>query len=646
MADIWLSLFEISVSVGLLVIVLIALTPFLNQRYAAKWKCLIWIFLSVRLLVPFRVGNVQFIMDALSQTKPQTVHESEETYADAAADAAVPARRIVVEIPAQMTDPIAAQSGQDNPDISILDIAVFIWMIGSLAFLLVHLISYSCYKRQVIRNGKRIEDAHILSQMLELKRELKIRRTIRAIEYDEAESPMILGFLKPVLLLPAEQYSSEELFFILKHEMVHLKRGDVYVKLLFVTANAVHWFNPLIWLMQKEAVVDIELSCDERVTQGASYAVRKAYTETLLSMLHKRCVSRTALSTQFYGGKKIMKKRFKNILMKNRKKNGICILLCVVIATIGCGTLVGCSVAKKDTETGKLQTEGTGNASDPFGKEEDLTEPISVLHDSGESPVLDDTTMLTFFKEGEEEQKEAVLAAGDGYSIYLPRNEWEPSGPDLWRTAANEQVRLWITHFIGESMESADQALEEMGYVTEENAHKRKEEGDLIFYAGLKEFEDDVWGIFYCYPTDAQEGWGRELPVIAETFAVSAKTDGVNSVPFDPSAEYLADQDCQEIQDMVDQFAKAYFDGNADAIRKFLVNTYEGEIDTYQSTGKISDFTVKGLSDTDEKKIEHGTYTASLEFKDSNQEDMFHYLTFLLSRQGDSWKIQSYGLEG
>ena len=253
MADIWLSLFEISVSVGLLVIVLIALTPFLNQRYAAKWKCLIWIFLSVRLLVPFRVGNVQFIMDALSQTKPQTVHESEETYADAAADAAVPARRIVVEIPAQMTDPIAAQSGQDNPDISILDIAVFIWMIGSLAFLLVHLISYSCYKRQVIRNGKRIEDAHILSQMLELKRELKIRRTIRAIEYDEAESPMILGFLKPVLLLPAEQYSSEELFFILKHEMVNLKRGDVYVKLLFVTANAVHWFNPLIWLMQKEA---------------------------------------------------------------------------------------------------------------------------------------------------------------------------------------------------------------------------------------------------------------------------------------------------------------------------------------------------------------------------------------------------------
>lgn len=73
---------------------------------------------------------------------------------------------------------------------------------------------------------------------------------------------MIIGFIKPVLVLPEEQYSSEELFFILKHELIHLKRGDVYFKLLFVTANTVRWFNPLIWIMQKEAAIDMELSCD------------------------------------------------------------------------------------------------------------------------------------------------------------------------------------------------------------------------------------------------------------------------------------------------------------------------------------------------------------------------------------------------
>ena len=135
---------------------------------------------------------------------------------------------------------------------------------------------------------------------------------------------MIIGFFKPVLVLPKERYSPEELFFILKHELVHLKREDIYFKLLFVTASAVHWFNPFIWIMQKEAAVDMELSCDKRVTQGASYAEWKAYTETLLSMLHKRCDRRTILSTQFYGGTKIMKKRFKNsgrlVLIRGRPR--------------------------------------------------------------------------------------------------------------------------------------------------------------------------------------------------------------------------------------------------------------------------------------------------------------------------------------
>ena len=156
-----------------------------------------------------------------------------------------------------------------------------------------------------------------MRQVCEIKRELQIVRTVKVMESPEAGSPMIIGFLNPIVVLPNERYSSEELFFILKHELVHLKRGDLYWKLLFVTANAVHWFNPFIWIMQKEAAIDMELSCDERVTQGAGETVRKAYTETLLSMLHKQCAKRTALSTQFYGGKKIMKKRFRNILAKN-----------------------------------------------------------------------------------------------------------------------------------------------------------------------------------------------------------------------------------------------------------------------------------------------------------------------------------------
>ena len=652
MGNIFLSILGISVSIGLIVIGLIFLTPFLNKRYAAKWKYLIWIFLALRLLIPFSGANGQDVMDRMSQLKVGTNSESEENDANNPTDTAMPYRGIVVEIPAQMTTPIKASSEKSTADITMLDIVTLVWIIGSLIFIFVHLISYSHYKRQVLKNGKMIKETRILSQIFRLKRELHISRTVCVMEYDEAESPMIIGFIKPVLVLPKEQYNSEDLFFILKHELVHFKRGDVYLKLLFVTANAVHWFNPIIWIMQKEAVIDMELSCDERVTQGTSFELRKAYTETLLSMLHKQCVRKTVLSTQFYGGKKIMKKRFKNILIRNRKKNGISILICAVVLSITLGMLVGCSVTKENTEKENIENEDTanedmGNVSEPSGLEAAQTAPTPVDNSSTENNALENTITLTFSKEGEQEQKQATLAIGNGYSFYLPDDEkWHLSAPDLWTTDINEQIALWVTHFEGESVDSVNQKLEDDGYTEDDSYKWWKQEGDLLYHAEQKVFENNIWVIFYSYPVDFQEGWGREFPVIVNTFTLSDGAENGEMNNAVGTGEYLGVEDCQKIRTVLEAFAESYFNGDVGAIQKFLASTYEGEVDIYEGTGMISDLTVKGLSDTDEKKVENGKCNASIEFRDSNYEDMFLYLTFILVKEQGEWKIQFYGMEG
>ena len=652
MGNIFLSILGISVSIGLIVIGLIFLTPFLNKRYAAKWKYLIWIFLALRLLIPFSGANGQDVMDRMSQLKVGTNSESEENDANNPTDTAMPYRGIVVEIPAQMTTPIKASSEKSTADITMLDIVTLVWIIGSLIFIFVHLISYSHYKRQVLKNGKMIKETRILSQIFRLKRELHINRTVCVMEYDEAESPMIIGFIKPVLVLPKEQYNSEDLFFILKHELVHFKRGDVYLKLLFVTANAVHWFNPIIWIMQKEAVIDMELSCDERVTQGTSFELRKAYTETLLSMLHKQCVRKTVLSTQFYGGKKIMKKRFKNILIRNRKKNGISILICAVVLSFTLGMLVGCSVTKENTEKENIENEDTanedmGNVSEPSGLEAAQTAPTPVDNSSTENNALENTITLTFSKEGEQEQKQATLAIGNGYSFYLPDDEkWHLSAPDLWTTDINEQIALWVTHFEGESVDSVNQKLEDDGYTEDDSYKWWKQEGDLLYHAEQKVFENNIWVIFYSYPVDFQEGWGREFPVIVNTFALSDGAENGEMNNAVGTGEYLGVEDCQKIRTVLEAFAESYFNGDVGAIQKFLASTYEGEVDIYEGTGMISDLTVKGLSDTDEKKVENGKCNASIEFRDSNYEDMFLYLTFILVKEQGEWKIQFYGMEG
>ena len=542
--DIFLSILGISASVSLIVIVLLLLSPLLDKRYAAKWKYWIWIFLALRLLLPYSWGGGRPAADIVPQTESQGFSKDKEGDSGQAA----PLRRIIVQIPEPLTTSIAAQEKGDV-GVSILDIIADIWITVGLIFLWIHLISYFYYKYQVRRSGKRIKDVTVMRQIFELKRELHIRSTVHIIKYSETTSPMMIGFLHPVLILPDEHYEAEKLFFILKHELIHWKRKDVYVKLLLAAANAVHWFNPLIWIMQKEAVIDMELSCDEMVTQGAGYTERKAYTEALLSTIHQQCAKKNMISTQFYGGKQIMKKRFQNILSRTRKKNGAAVLACAMILTICLGTMIGCSDAKDNTEDSAGQdtvadtagNDGQDTVADTAGNggqgaETDMAGSVqNGTDDSSAENGASDTMTLTIMKEGEPEEKEAVLVVEDGYSLYLPEGEWQKNSEGIWQAAVNEDVCIWVERYDREQLTEQFQLPLGTGIVTIENTPEdgnfsdadlanmelTQTDGGIVYHEKLYGDGSNVWCVFYCYPEEAEEGWGRELPVIADTFAVT-----------------------------------------------------------------------------------------------------------------------------
>lgn len=345
--NVFLSVFEISLSTGLAVLALILLAPFLNRHYVAKWRYWIWVLFALRLIIPFK--GTESIVGTLAQAAASAVS------APVAGDIYTPpagaslSQGIVLEIPAQMTMPIAPQAGDNHTaGITPLDIAAVIWLAGCVAIVFLNIFIYRHYMGQVLKRGIPIDDSDILDMLQELKEELRIRRKLSVIRYSGAASPMIIGFGRPMLVLPEEAYRPEELAFILKHELVHLKRGDVYVKLLLMASKAVNWFNPVIWMMQKEAVADMELSCDERVVQGTNYSVRRAYTETLFSTLNRVCAKKVYFSTQFYGRKQIMKKRFLNILTKPQKRNGLFILAFAMILGICVETTFICAAGNAE----------------------------------------------------------------------------------------------------------------------------------------------------------------------------------------------------------------------------------------------------------------------------------------------------------
>lgn len=497
--DVFLFVFERSVSASLAVILLVMLAPFLNRHYAAKWRYYIWIFLAFWLVIPFYGGNGK---SATVQTEAVSQHKEKQT--DTLVNNHTLSRRIVVTFPQQMTTPVIAKREKKVSSVTLLDLVAYLWITVAAANLFFNMISYLHYKRQLQKDGVYLTDWQILKQMRLLSEELRIKNHIPVIGYTKATSPMIIGLLKPVLVLPKEKYSTEELFFVLKHELVHLKRRDVYFKFLIAAVSALHWFNPFIWLMQKEAVVDMELSCDERVIQGTKFETRKAYTETLFSTLHRKYKRTTIFSTQFYGGKQIMKRRFKNILFKGKKKNGMALLVCAVVLTASLGTLIGCAAAKPQEQKESKEK-----------KQEIKVKQLS----QEQNTEADDTKYLTFSAEGEEEKKAASLVEGDGYVLYLPDGEWKQTDYNTWTSEVNDKVQIWVERFENRTAERIETALKNNGYQLENNELVFKE-NTMVYKAKLTVNDNGVWSVFYSYPEEAEEGWGVRLPVIVNTLQV------------------------------------------------------------------------------------------------------------------------------
>jgi hypothetical protein len=157
---------------------------------------------------------------------------------------------------------------------------------------------------------------------------------------DKAASPSLMGFIHPVLLIPSDCYSDKELALILKHELTHYRQYDLWYKLFLLVVNAVHWFNPAVYLLRCEACIDLELSCDDEVIKGMSAEDRIIYGETILSCVSQQKMRKAALTTCFNDTAKTLKGRLKNILSAGKKRNGLIIIFISLIFIAGIGALV------------------------------------------------------------------------------------------------------------------------------------------------------------------------------------------------------------------------------------------------------------------------------------------------------------------
>ncbi|MCL2372752.1 MAG: hypothetical protein FWC78_05050 [Defluviitaleaceae bacterium] len=167
-----------------------------------------------------------------------------------------------------------------------------------------------------------------------------------------AATPMLLGIFKPKIILPDRDYTHGQLAAILAHELTHLRRKDILIKWLTLAISAIHWFNPLMWLIRREIDRACELACDEAVIQNLDPAGKKIYGNTLISVSAATKAPRAIASAMMCEDKKNLKERLGAIMHSKSHTKLAVIFSAVVLLLTACGALtLGLGSQEENTTT-------------------------------------------------------------------------------------------------------------------------------------------------------------------------------------------------------------------------------------------------------------------------------------------------------
>ena len=347
-----LNLLKTSLLGSLAILAMLVLKPLWRERYRAKTRCWLWLALAVFLLLPvdFSVKNAPVQAEPPKDytlfvgTDKTAIQSTDNLFGDMAEKSG--------QSPAQVRDTII-QRPVTNPEqkttryIPVTTILFYGYLAGAAAFLLYQGVSYALFRRTERRWKRDVSRADYASLLSDTARDLGVSAP-EMIVCEAISTPAVTGLLRPRLLLPHEHYDVQELRYILRHELCHLKRRDMLLKLVLLAANAMHWFNPVVYLMLRQADEDIELACDSAATDGLELPERAAYSRTLLAAVQSS-VRALPATTCFGGTVERLKRRITNVLGAQKKRGfGVVALVLALTLTAGCAVSWGERAQKND----------------------------------------------------------------------------------------------------------------------------------------------------------------------------------------------------------------------------------------------------------------------------------------------------------
>ncbi|HHW39534.1 MAG TPA: hypothetical protein GXX18_20350 [Bacillales bacterium] len=174
-----------------------------GEEVKAKGHYYAWLVIIIGLIVPFRFHLPVPVVSM---------------------DALLP---VLEHISRYSTDQAASHATATAVAFPWFNLAGSFWIAGVIVFLTYHTIRHRCLLNMMKRWSAECTDGQALHLLQDVQANMKITRQVDLRVCPGIPSPMLVGFVRPVIFLPSDNIPDNELLFILKHELIHLKRGDL-----------------------------------------------------------------------------------------------------------------------------------------------------------------------------------------------------------------------------------------------------------------------------------------------------------------------------------------------------------------------------------------------------------------------------------
>ena len=306
-----------------LALILTLLKPITRKVFSGGWHYYMWLTVLMVMVLPIKLNLPEepVTTPPISETVTITNNQVEIT------ESPIIYTQPEEIIQAQSIQPEKASTIQaiKNFLITNLQLFSFIWLMGAVLLFLTKIVSYMLFLIKVHRHSELISCPEIKAFT---------NRKIKTRTSDTICSPLMIGIVRPALLLPKTDITPEQLHNVLAHEMTHLKRNDILYKWFVSIVKCVHWFNPAIYYISKQINIDCEISCDLAVVKKMNEQEEKGYIETILSLLTHNNSKHISLTTGMAGNKETLKRRFTMIKKKIKVSKKVAIISGVLAVLI------------------------------------------------------------------------------------------------------------------------------------------------------------------------------------------------------------------------------------------------------------------------------------------------------------------------